>query len=120
MFLLNERTTMHSLDSGSEGAFWGLLLHCGFLTVVKAKPLTTTDYHCQLRAPNHEVIGAFAFNIQFAQVELFDGGSNIRFDHFLRHLLNGEFNEFANDLAYYLLHVPSHFDFRKKPPETHF
>lgn len=112
---LSEQTCFQDLDSGKIDAFWGLLVHCGYLTVVEKNEQQKFKIDCKLKIPNYEVTGFFAINIERCHQEILEDSGFYEHEKFMRSLVEGNIDYFRDRLTEYIVNVASYFDFRKKP-----
>jgi hypothetical protein len=115
---INERSTFADAGMGAIAAFWGMLLQCGYLTVISKRESIGAKSTYTLRIPNNEVYGAFINHLDNLLVpETLSQEANNRFTNAL---LRHDFDNFTTYLKEYLGQVVSYFDIqRTSAPEAH-
>jgi hypothetical protein len=106
---IDERTMFSDLDKRNLNAFWGLLLHTGFLTIRAKVAVTGTITQCSVAIPNFEIAGAYRVFI-LRWFEEANAGSGIEFSWMLESLMGGNLAYFASYLSYFILNTMSYFD----------
>ncbi len=112
---LDDRNRFSSIEEGGQAAFWGLLLQCGYLTVLKIRNETSLFVECDVRIPNLEVYGAFVHYMRLFLVPYSANEINFRF---MKSLLDSDFERFKKYLQEYLTQVVSYFDTHRKINDT--
>jgi hypothetical protein len=110
---IDERTVFSDLERHNVNAFWGLLLHTGYLTVKDMSFLQEYRFSCTVAIPNQEVSGAYMTFIERWYHDASFAG-NINFDQMLNSLLTGQLDYFKHHLEHYILSVVSYFDIPRK------
>lgn len=114
---LNERTILSDLDNPyNDSAFWGLLLHAGYLGTPSAKLDWDDVYTCEIAIPNYEVRGAYAsFIKRYLEERLLASGDGLNnYNGMLQALLDNDIDKFAEYLQTYMEQVVSFYDIPKK------
>jgi hypothetical protein len=118
---IDERTVFSDLDTLSVEAFWGLLLHTGFITIRSQVTTQGTLLRCSIAIPNFEIAGAYYVFIKRWFKEA-NQPHNINLAMMLESLLNGNLQYFADYLTHFIFNTISYFDFptfnlRKNPTQ---
>ena len=115
---INERTSLPDLDNpNDDAAFWGLLLHTGYLSVKSVSQEKDTLFQCEVLIPNHEVTGAYARlieKIQENELTVCEGDLD-NYRNMLKPLFEGQIDEFGLRFKTYIEQVVSYFDFQTPP-----
>jgi hypothetical protein len=110
---LDERTVFNDLDLHDLSAFWGLLVHTGYLTVKRMAYLDDGRFSCTVAIPNEEVWTAYtSFTRRWFQRA--SASQHLEFTHVLDSFLTGNLDYFKAYLQNYMLGVVSYFDIPKK------
>jgi hypothetical protein len=119
MVFIDERTVFSDLDTLNVEAFWGLLLHTGFITILNATHTQGTLVRCSIAIPNVEVASAYYVFIKRWFKEA-NQPVNINLTLMLESVLSGELDYFKTYLTHFIFNTVSYFDFptfniRKNP-----
>ena len=113
---IDENTRMIDLDDTSnDSAFWGILLHAGYLSASSVEQDQEDIFTCEVSIPNYEVRGAYARlinryhkDILFADISGFD-----EYKLMIAGLQTGNIADFATRLEAYVEQVVSFYDVPK-------
>lgn len=114
---ISERTTLPDLDNmHDDSAFWGLLLHAGYLSAAQTKLDWNNVYTCLVTIPNYEVRGAYANFINNYQKHLLAKSDPKlkNYNSMLQALLSSDIDKFAEHLQTYMEQVASFYDIPKQ------
>jgi hypothetical protein len=105
---IDEYISFDEVSAGRETVLWSLLWTTGYLKFVDSPTLSLFGaYEGQLAIPNHEV----ACNYRAVFPKWMRSLNRSKYDSFLNNLVSGNLDAFIEDLAHYMISIPSTFDF---------
>ena len=114
---IDERTNLSNLnDPYNDGAFWGLLLHAGYLSAKSAERSIDTLATCEVLITNYEVKGAYIRLIKNYQQSFLLADHDPGLDNYkaiTNALRAGDIDSFAKFLQTYIDQVMSYHDMPK-------
>ncbi len=115
---IDERTNLSNLNNPyNDSAFWGLLLHAGYLSARSVYRNMNTLAICKVCIPNYEVAGAYAHLISCYQQDHLLAASDPGLENYkamLMALRSGNIDKFAVSLQTYMEQAVSFHDIPKK------
>ena len=115
---IDERTTLPNLDDHqNDSAFWGLLLHAGYLSACRVKQAQNTIFECDVLIPNYEVAGAYAHLISRYQQYCLLKDQDPSLENYkamLMALRSGNIDKFAVSMQTYMEQAVSFHDIPNK------
>jgi hypothetical protein len=105
---IDEYISFEEIGYGREEVLWSLLWTTGYLRFSNPPTISYSGgYQGQLEIPNHEV----SCNYQTVFPKWMRSFNRPKYDSFLNNLVSGNVDGFIQDLASYMISVPSYFDF---------
>ena len=115
---IDERTNLSNLNNPyNDSAFWGLLLHSGYLSARSVYRNMNTLAICQVCIPNYEVAGAYAHLISCYQQDHLLAASDPSLENYkamLMALRSGNIDKFAVSMQTYMEQAVSFHDIPNK------
>ena len=117
---LDEKTRLLDLDDPlNDRAFWGILLHAGYLSASDSQQDQDTIFNCDVSIPNYEVKGAYArlINRYHEEVLFADNSGFENYKSMITSLQTGNIDDFVTRLQLYIEQVVSYHDIPKSAGE---
>ena len=117
---LDEKTRLLDLDDPlNDRAFWGILLHAGYLSASDSQQDQDTIFNCDVSIPNYEVKGAYArlINRYHEEVLFADNSGFENYKSMIVSLQTGNIDDFVTRLQLYIEQVVSYHDIPKSAGE---
>jgi len=111
--IIDEYLSFEQINYSTDEVVWSLLWCMGYLKSVGKPILSGINYRHQLKIPNYEVECSYR-DVLTSFARSFDES---RYDALLKHLVKGNVQDFAKNLEYFMLNIPSYHDLTN---ETHY